>query len=283
METEVTARFVRDDDQEFIIDETDWGLTLIDGAAAAEYEIFTENKAVGDGDIITGQRVKSRNLEITANVMNLNNNDILRKQAVSFFNPKHTYKIHLTYMGVTRWINGELAAFKCDNAYIWNPQMLSAFFLCPDPYWNSTDGFGKDIASETARWGFPYMDNPNYGVLVSLYNFSREVLFNYDGDVSGYFTAELSAEDTVENPRIIKDNNYVRIIDTMQAGDKIVIDFENARITKNGENILQKVDRKSNFTSIQMNPGINLISYEAESGDNNLHVVLRYHKKYLGV
>ena len=55
------------------------------------------------------------------------------------------------------------------------------------------------------------------------------------------------------------------------------------RITKNGQNVLNKVDRASNFTGLQLQPGTKIVSYEAEYGDNNLHVVIRYNKQYLGV
>lgn len=283
MDTTVILHFVRDDGREFIIDETDWGALTIDGASAPSYEIFSESRAVGDGGIITGKRVGTRDFQVKANAMNLNNNDILRKQALTFFNPKQGYRIYLSYMSAEYWIDGTLSAFSCPNKHIWEPQELTAMFFCPNPYWNSVDGFGQDIASETARWGFPYMDNPKYGVLVSTYNFGREVTFDYDGDVPSYFIAELTADDTVENPKLIKDNYFVRVLDTLRAGDKIVINFETARITKNGENIISKVDRTSNFTDIIMSPGLNHISYEADSGDNNLHVVIQYYKKYLGV
>ena len=52
---------------------------------------------------------------------------------------------------------------------------------------------------------------------------------------------------------------------------------------KNGENILNKVDRTSNFAGMQMQPGINTVSYAADFGDNSLHVILRYNNQYLGV
>lgn len=283
MEKIVTARFVRDDGKEFLIDGSGWGITSINGAEAPAYEVFTEDKAAGDGKIVTGQRVSSRDLEIGASISQPLFNDIYRHDVLAFFSPKYSYRIYLTYMGRSRWINGNIAAFQCPNHNIWEPQELTVLFLCADPYWNSLDDFGQDIASETARWGFPYMDNPTYGVLVSTYNFSREVVFDYDGDVPGYFTAELTADDTVVNPKVIKDGVYIRILDTMQKNDKIIIDFEHARVTKNGANILSKIDRSSSFTKIQMYPGMNRISYEADSGDNNLHVILRYYKKYLGV
>ena len=54
-------------------------------------------------------------------------------------------------------------------------------------------------------------------------------------------------------------------------------------VRKNGENILNKVDRTSNFAGMQMQPGINTVSYAADFGDNSLHVILRYNNQYLGV
>lgn len=40
MDTDVIARIVRSDEAELVVDETDWGLTAIDGADAAKYELF---------------------------------------------------------------------------------------------------------------------------------------------------------------------------------------------------------------------------------------------------
>lgn len=282
MDENVIARFIRDDGEELIVDETDWGALTINGADAASYEIFTEKKAVGDGDYVTGSRVKSRNLEIAADVMNPINNDTLRHHAVSFFNPKHRFRIYLTYMGITRFIDGLLSAFQCPAQYIHTKQKFSCFFICSDPFFNDVDDFGQDIASETPRWGFPYMDHPTYKTLISVYNFERVVRFAYDGDVPTYFRAKITADGEVINPKLIKDNSFVRLLDTLQAGDIVEIDFEQATITKNGENVLAKVDRASDFT-VMMTPGDNTISFNADVGENVMHVRLFYNKKYLGV
>ena len=48
MDEAVVARFVRDDGAELIADETDWGLTKIEGADAPKLQVFTEDNAVGD-------------------------------------------------------------------------------------------------------------------------------------------------------------------------------------------------------------------------------------------
>lgn len=285
MDRDVIARIVRDDGAELIADETDWGLTRIDGAAAPEYEIFSEKNATEDGDTVTGKRVAARDLELEAAVMDTSLNDVLRDRAKRFFSPKHTYKVYLTYMGTTLWLSAELAAFKAPNAQIDQPQTWSAYFLAANPYWQSIDDFGQDIAAITPRWGFPYMDNPTYGVLVAVANFARQVIFDYDGDVPAYPTITLTADDEVTNPKIVKDGAFVRLIDELVEGDVVVI-TTNPRsigITKNGKNVLNKVDRASNFGAMRMQPGTNTVSYEADHGDNNLHVVIRYTKQYLGV
>ena len=108
MDTDVIARIVRSDEAELVVDETDWGLTAIDGADAAKYELFTQKNGSGDGDTITGKRVAARDLELQAAVMNTSLNAELRRQAKRFFNPKYTYRVYLTYMGTTAWLEAEL-------------------------------------------------------------------------------------------------------------------------------------------------------------------------------
>ena len=283
MNNDVIVKFVRDDNKTFIIDDTDWGSLLIDGVDAAKYVIYSETNGTNDGSTITGEQIPSRDMEFCAEVMDTNQNEVLRWQAISFFQPKRLYKIFITYMGRTRWISGKISAFKCPAQYLGLKQKLNVFFLCPDPYMNSTDDFGHDIALQVPRWGFPYMDHPDFGVLVSAFAFSQYVNIDYDGDVDSYFTATMTFDNTVENPKIIKDNYFVRIKETFHPGDVVVIDFNEATITKNGKPILNKVDKKSNFTRIKFSPGVNTISYTADIGENDMHIRLQFYKKYLGV
>ena len=280
---EVSARFVRADGKELVADETDWGLTGIDGAAAPGYQIYSSDNAVGDGSIITGRRVAARDLQLSAAVMDAGSNAVLRKAALSFFRPKVRYKVYLTYMGVTRWIAGELTAFKAPNAYIGEPQTFAAYFLCTEPYWQSVDDFGQDIAAITPCWGFPYMDHPTFGVRVAVANFAREVVFNYDGDVPSYFKATITCDGPVTNPKLIMGGSYIRVITEMQRGDVLSIDPQAARVLMTGENVLVRVARACNFAGMQMDVGENRVSFSADVGENDMHVVIYYNKQYLGV
>ena len=283
MDTDVIARIVRSDEAELVVDETDWGLTAIDGADAAKYELFTEKNGFGDGDTLTGKRVAARDLELNAAVMDAGRNAELRQRAKRFFNPKYTYRVYLTYMGTTAWVEAELEAFQAPSKQIDLPQEFSVYFLATDPYWKSVDDFGQDIAAITPRWGFPYMDHPDYGVLVDIANFERSVNFIYDGDAPSYPVITLTADDRVTNPKIVNGSAFVRLIDELEKGDVVELSTRPPRIEKNGQNVLNKVDRSSNFAGLAMQPGTNVYRYEADYGDNSLHVVIRYYKQYLGV
>lgn len=287
LDTYVSARFVRSDAAELLADGTDWMLTpgTVDGVCKPVFDLYTEDNASIDGSTVTGKRVAARDLTLSCSSMRVANNTILRARASSFFNPKYSYKIHLTYQGRTRWISAELAGVDIPTDMVCVPQTFTVTFLAVNPYWQSVDDFGQDIAAITPRWGFPYMDHPTIGVLVDLANFARKVVFDYDGDVPAYPTVTITADDEVINPKIVKDGYFVRLIDTLHKGDIVLISTNPRaiRITKNGENVLNKVDRASNFTGMQMQPGTNTVSYEADYGDNSLHVVLRYNKQYLGV
>ena len=287
LDTYVAARFVRSDAAELIADGTDWLLTpgTVDGVCKPAFNLYTEDNAAGDGAVVTGKRVAARDLSVSASSMRIANNAVLRARASSFFNPKYTFKIYLTYQGRTRWISAELAGVDLPTDMVCVPQTFTATFLAANPYWQSVDDFGQDIAAITPRWGFPYLDHPTLGVLVDIANFARSVVFEYDGDVPAYPTITITADAEVTNPKIVKDTAFVRLIDTLKAGDilRITTNPRDIRITKNGQNVLNKVDRASNFTGMQMQPGTNTVSYEADYGDNNLHVVIRYNKQYLGV
>ena len=285
MDNYVGARIVRSDGAEFSADGADWLLTKINGASSPGYELFTEKNGSGDGDTVTGKRVKSRELELEATCLDPSVNDILRRQALAFFNPKYTYKVYLSYMGTTHWLEAELSSHDVPNRKLRQPQTWSAYFLAAEPYWQSVDDFGQDIAAETPRWGFPYMDHPARGTLVSVYNFEREVVFEYDGDAPASPTITLTADGDVTNPKLVRDGAFVRLIDTLTAGDTVVITTAPRAIgvTKNGANVLNRIDRASDFTALRLVPGMNRVRYEADYGDNHLHAVIRYTKQYLGV
>lgn len=276
--------FVREDSKRFILggsysDTAAWGITSIDGIGKIEAEISTEKNATGDGDTITGVRFPARNIDITANVKNRKNNEVEKRKADSFFNPKHNFTLFIADGNTTRWIKAKIEKFACPRKH--GNIQLSLALKCVDPYFYSKDNYGKNIASVKPVFGFPYISPVSKGFNVGIYNFARQVEVENTGDAETYFTIRLEAFGDVLNPKVMKDNAYVRIIDTLQNGDIVDIDLVENTIKKNGKNCIGKVDRTSSFNGMIMDIGDNTISFGADDGDTNMRVVIYYNLRYL--
>ena len=281
----VFMTFVRDDSKKFTLggsysDTAAWGITSVEGIGVIQAEVSTEKNAVGDGDTVTGVRLPARNIDITANVKNRSNNDSEKRNALSFFNPKYNFTLLITRGNSTKWIIALVEKVQCPETS--GNQQLSLSLKCVDPYFYSKDNYGKNIASVKTTFGFPYISPISKGFNVGIYNFARQVEIENTGDAETYFTIRIEAFGEVINPKVVKDNAYIRLIDTLQNGDSIDIDLVGNTIKKNGSNCIGKVDRTSSFTGMVMDIGDNTISFAADNGDTNMKVTIYYNLRYLG-
>lgn len=279
--------FIRDDLKRFTLggrysDTASWGITKISGISDVEYEISTEKNAVGDGETVTSVRLPKRNIDITAKIKNGLNNGIERSKVLSFFSSNHDFTIYIERNGETRWIECLVQKVKCTDRALKAPLQLELALICPDPFFNSKDNYGKNIASVKPGFGFPYISTIGEGFKVGVYNFAKKVEIENNGDVETYFTIRIEAFGAVTNPKIMKDDAYIRLIDTLVSGDVIDIDLVNNTIRKNGVNCIGKVDRTSSFSDMVMSTGDNTISFTADDGDTNMKVLIYYNLRYLG-
>lgn len=291
----VTVRIVRDDGEEFWIDNEKWMIPNdgLENWANLPHSVSVKEDASYDGGIITNQRVEAVDRTVEAELLSPEGNAEARAGAIRFFSPRHTYDVHLTYQGRTRWCQGVQYAFKCETGNIYKPVAISWTVLCPMPYLLSEDNFGKDVALITAKFGFPYhsvvQSAPagvyKRGFVMGVYDFNRTVDIQNDGDVTTFPRVVIRADGTVENPKISIGDKFVRFVDTLKQGDELVIDFEQRppRVTLNGRNAINKVDRASSFTSFQIEAGDTTFEYDADSGENVMSVSLYYWKRYLGI
>lgn len=277
------VRCVRSDAKEFTIGLSDWKITKLEGVDSPNFSLFTDKNAIGDGALLSGKRVDDRDVYVEAKSRFPHKNEELRTRALAFFNPKYTYRLHVTYQGITRWISGELEGFSIPSGNVYQNMIMKVRFYCADPYFRSEDNFGNDIASETKMFGFPFIQTAKIKTVASAYNFAKLVQISNDGDVGTYCTARVKFNGDATNPKIVKDDYFVRVIDSFVAGDILEIDFSNATIRKNGENIIQKIDRQSTFTSMNLDVGTSQIGFAADTGDANMSVTIYYNKLYLGV
>lgn len=281
-------KFIRDDKKIFTLggsykDTSSWGITKISGTGTISNDISKERFGDTDGEDVSGEYVPSRTIDITANVKSRSDNNSERQRAISFFNPKHSFKLYVTRDGVTRWINVKIEKFQCADENFSKLQTAKWALLCPDPYFYSVDNYGKNIGAIAGGFHFPYINQIGSAFIVGSYAFAKQVEIENIGDVDTYAVVRIESTGTVANPKIMNNGKYIRVIDVMEKGDCIEIDLLNNTIHKNGVNCIGKVDRSSSFTGMAVHPGDNTFSFSADSGETYMNVTLYYNLKYLGI
>lgn len=281
------VKVVRSDNMEFLIDDVLWRITNdgLEGWDTTDFSVTTDNKSFGDGSYIVADRVPERDRTVKAILTNKALSETMRQVTRAFFNPKYTYKVYLTYQNITKWCEGKLIAFSLPTENIHDYLNMQFTVLCPQPYLLSVDDFSKNIAEVVPRFGFPYVSFVEKGFIFSEYKFAKEVYIDNDGDVETYCKVVIHAKGDVKNPIIKKDDKFIKLLDTLKNGDVVVMDLvsQPVKITKNDENIIRLIDRKSSFTDIKFEVGNNVISFDAETGSSKIDVIIYFNKRYTGI
>lgn len=277
----------RSDGQTFAMDDKPIGLLELKGVDAPAMEVFTEKNAVGDGDTVTGSRVAARDITIRAKSRGGIKNAILRARAVVFFDPQYTYDVDISYDGVTRTARDcRLKAVAIPSGSLYQPLDITATFLCPYGYLDGEGGMdGVDLNSITPRLGWPYVSMENAGSLFGVYNYDKTVVIHNRGSaptwVRGVFTA--MGPGTVQNPKLIHGDAFVRVLYTMNPGDVVDIDTEKRIVCINGVNALNKIDKASSFGSMRVDPGYSVIGFDADTNPDQLSARVYFQIRYLGI
>lgn len=279
----ITVRFIRGDGRTFAIDGSTLGLVSAVGLDRANVEVYSQKAAVGDGDLVTGQRVGSRTLEFTAKARQPALNEVLRRAITSFFMATQPYAIHIIRTGARRYADNcrlDSAEIPTENAYKAITVKLS--FLMPEGYFLSMDSFGRNIAGIEPRCGYPYAALAGYGRIYGVYSFAQTVYLDNDGDADAYCKAVFTARGAAVNPKLITGRGYVRVLTALAEGDVLVVDGKTKGVTLNGENAAASLDRHSTFDGIVFALGTNTVGFTADVGANVLDVYVYYNKRYMG-
>lgn len=277
----------RSDGQTFDVDDQPMGLLELSGADAPRVEVFTEKNANGDGDVITGKRVSSRDITITTKARGTRQNAVIRAKATAFFDPSFTYDVEIAYGETVRVARDcELRAIQIPTGNLYSAIEIKATFLCPSGYLDGEGGMdGVDLNSITPRLGWPFVSTQGLGMVFGVYNFERNVTVNNRGNAPTWVRAvfTVTGNAPVTNPKLTYGDSFIRILYTLQPGDVLEIDTEKRTVRINGVNSIQLIDWRSQVTSFHINPGYSVIGYDADENVDQLSVRIYFRIRYLGV
>lgn len=274
----------------------------VTGLEASEITNHTTDLALADGESYDGTKLKARPIHIEAQFKSTSHNAEYRHRLIRLFNPKNITTLTVTAFETTRTIDCIIEGWAL--AKVTNNDNKIGFvvdFEAPDPYMQSTDDFGRDMATIVPLMAFPWRMLATKAPDVTIYPeeargmllggmptgyklVSLGVPLNNDGDVSCGLRVRIVASGAVTWPKITNGSGeFIRIRTTLSAGDELIIDTKQRkqRITLNGSNAWNLIDKAS--TMFQLEPGNNYIGYDAESGQANMSVYLYYTPRYLGV
>lgn len=142
-------------------------------------------------------------------------NEYLEKKRSDVFYPEKGYRMYTHIWGLTKWSEGKIYKFSLPSKNVFRKLEMTVTLLCPDPFLRSYDNFGKNIASVIGMCAFPYLcsisPSTPKGITGGKFNFAKKVLLDNDGDVATYCKTVIAAKGEVVNPKIMIDENYVRV------------------------------------------------------------------------
>ena len=266
-------------------------VTTIDGLGSPQNEIYTQKSPYQDGVTATHSSLGSRNIVIEGKIIDNNreNRQSYRYKLLSVFNPKLDGKLIIDLGSAQRQIDCkvEQAPYFSSNSEQ-NYQNFSISLLAPNPYWQDTSTTKEEIAIWRGAFEFP-LELFEEGIELGYREPSLIVNVFNSGDVSCGMRIQFKALATVVNPNLFNVNTreYFKINRTMEAGEVITVTthFQNKKVelNKNGviSNAFNWIDLNSTF--MQLEPGDNLLRYDADDGIDNLEVSIWHTPQYLGV
>ncbi len=255
----------------------------VEGLEASAYSI-NKTDSNQDGAIITYRKIEPREIVIKGDIQKNANENNNRNKIINFFNPKFDGILKVFRNGTERKISYVVSSFKFINKKMSEFTQFQIILECVNPYFESVDDFGNNVASISKQFAFPLVIPSGIGKMMGYKTFNENVVLVNDGDCETGAEIHIKAKGgKVVNPKISLNDTFIALNLEMVDGDTLIINTNQRKksITLNGENVVQKIDRKSTF--FNLNVGTNVLKYESDEGYSYMEVYVYFYKKYLGV
>ena len=261
-----------------------YSISSIDGIDPPEATINTTRNANYDGSVYNSSYMNERQITITlainkpaeANRINL----------YRYFKTKSSVRIFFKNGSRDVYIDGYVKTIQI--GFFDKKQTVQIVIECPRPHFNGADLDVQEFSSIYPLFEFPFAIEEE-GIPFSEIILAQEKSIINHGDLETGVTINIHAMGPVDTPKIYNVETGERMIINMemQAGDDIdinTIQGEKAiKFTRGGvaTNIIGHLDYSSSW--LQMLPGDNVMTIDAESGAEYLLVTFTMSDQYEGV
>lgn len=264
-------------------DTDEYILKSIDGVDYLKNNITSVKGLYQDGSTITNTEVQERDITI---VGLYKADDFSKENLLRVFNPKLSGILYYIKNGIKRKINCVVEAspvFKV-GSFLHEFQVR---LVAHDPYWKDDEDTEVIFASINPNFEFPKYFTDTFD-LATIDNIKAKDVIN-DGDVAAPIYVEFIANGPVTNPYIKSASAEIRLTKiNLVKGDRIIIttDRNNKKVTIYRVNgTIEKGFKYLHYMStyIQLVPGITRFTFGAEANEENLGIIFKFTKRYVGV
>ena len=265
---------------------TDMRIIDIEGIEASSYTINTISSEQ-DGAIVTSEKVEPREITITGDIKKNENETANREKLIRFFNPKTTGELYITRNDKERKIQYRVSSFDFTTNKLYEYiDFTIVLESTEEPYFEDSKNKGNNLALISPQFAFPLVirDTPK-GKIMGYRVFKQYMPLINDGDKETGIEIVITAKrGAMKNIKLtLNDDKYVKVNQVLNQWDVLIINTNprKKRVTLNGANIINKIDRTSTFFSLRI--GKNILKYECEDGATNVDIEVKFYRKFLGV
>ena len=205
----------------------------------------------------------------------------LKETVCRTLNPKYQLDILYEYPGGSKRIKGVLAGpVDFPEGDMIGYQKAVCTIECSNPFWKDKDPTGEKLAVSVPAFHFPLRFAPKTIFSVIL---NKTITIDVKGHVPTPINIKFNGP--ADNPSVtnLTTGEFVKVNKSLAEGEILEINtaLGNKYVRIDGKNAFGFIDLTTTFFYLQ--PGENIITYDADSGSDSAEVVLTYNNWYMGV
>lgn len=263
-----------------------YAVTDVDGLNPPKANINLGENANFDGASFNSSRLNTRNLVITVNP--LGNVEANRIALYNFVKSKKGIKVF--YANKTRdvYIAGYVNSCEIDLFKINEKVQIS--IICPDPYFRSAQSGSAVFGNIVPLFVFE-MDIDAEGIEFSrVSEIPEAAVVNY-GDVETGMIIDIEAAGGATNPVIVNETTQTQMKFNISLAQNDILRINTNKGSKSitlihnlvESNALSCLDMSGAVEWLYLESGKNVLSFSADSGEENLNCIVRYDNLFEGV